>query len=383
MDNTMRILIGADIVPTESSSPYFSKADMDVLVGNRLMEILREVDVRIFNLETPLSNRRLPITKCGPNLCAETSTINGIKALNPTFLTLANNHILDQGKQGLESTISVLEQAGIAFAGAGNCSKDILHTWITEIRGIKMGIYVCTEHEFSVSTEKTAGAHAFDPLESYDIVWNLKEQCDYLIVLYHGGKEHYRYPSPNLQRYCRKFVDRGADLVVCQHSHCIGCEEQYKKGIIVYGQGNFLFDKHGNECWETSFLIKIEIGENHKVTYIPLVRNGHGVRLADEERANEILRKYRMRSREILDADFVKDKYNKFAKESVHILLRRMDLNSGALMFRVLNKISFGKLADWYFKSFLKRKRMQLLNTVGCEAWQELLIQLLKTGIDL
>lgn len=380
MDNAIKILIGADIVPTESSSPYFSKADMNALVGDKLLEILKDSDIRIFNLETPLADRRLPIAKHGPDLCAETSTINGIKALNPTFLTLANNHILDQGMQGLESTMTVLTQAGIAFAGVGNCSKDMVCTWITEIRDIKIGVYVCAEHEFSISTEKTAGAHAFDPLESYDIVRNLKEQCDYLLVLYHGGRENYRYPSPNLQRYCRKFVDRGADLVVCQHSHCIGCEEQYKKGIIVYGQGNFLFDKRVNECWETSFLIRVEMGENHKVTYIPLVRNEHGVRLADEERANEILEKYRMRSREILDADFIKDNYNKFAKESVHILLRRMDLNSDDLMFKALNKISLGKLEDWYFKSFLKRKRLQLLNTVECEAWQELLVQLLKNG---
>ena len=42
----------------------------------------------------------------------------------------------------------------------------------------------------------------------------LKKQCDYVIVLYHGGKEHYRYPSPYLQKVCRKIVDKGADIVV-------------------------------------------------------------------------------------------------------------------------------------------------------------------------
>lgn len=75
----------------------------------------------------------------------------------------------------------------------------------------------------------------------------MSNACDYTIVLYHGGKEHYRFPSPNLQKYCRKFIEKGANIVICQHSHCIGCEENYKNGKIIYGQGNFLFDDSDDE----------------------------------------------------------------------------------------------------------------------------------------
>lgn len=44
----------------------------------------------------------------------------------------------------------------------------------------------------------SAGANPFDVLESFDDVQALKEHCDYVIVLYHGGKEFYRYPSPHV-----------------------------------------------------------------------------------------------------------------------------------------------------------------------------------------
>lgn len=81
---------------------------------------------------------------------------------------------------------------------------------------------MCTENEFSSATMHSAGANPFDVLESFDDVQALKEHCDYVVVLYHGGKEFYRYPSPMLQRYCRKFIEKGASLVLCQHSHCIG-----------------------------------------------------------------------------------------------------------------------------------------------------------------
>lgn len=76
-------------------------------------------------------------------------------------------------------------------------------------------MYACTEHEFSIVTNYAPGANTYDPLETPDYIRSLKDKCDYLIVLYHAGKEHYRYPSPYLQKVCRKMVEKGADLVIC------------------------------------------------------------------------------------------------------------------------------------------------------------------------
>lgn len=72
--------------------------------------------------------------------------------------------------------------------------------YIVKINGITVGIYCCAEHEFTIATAQKAGANPFDALESLDQVYRLKSICDYVIVLYHGGKEHYRYPSPYLQK---------------------------------------------------------------------------------------------------------------------------------------------------------------------------------------
>ena len=59
------------------------------------MEFCRYED---FNIEVPLIDKEEPIPKCGPNLVTHIITINGIKALNPSLIALANNHILDQGE---------------------------------------------------------------------------------------------------------------------------------------------------------------------------------------------------------------------------------------------------------------------------------------------
>ena len=239
----MEILIGADLVPTISNATLFERGDAKTLVGEDLLKTLQAADYRIFNLEVPLTDTTMPLDKNGPAMIASTQTAHGYKALGVDLLTLANNHILDQNVQGLESTIRMLQENGISFLGAGKNLQEAAKPYIIENGGRRIGVYACAEHEFSIAAEGKSGANPFDPLESPDHVAALKAQCDYVIVLYHGGKEHYRYPSPGLQKICRKLVQKGADLVVCQHSHCIGCEEKYMNGTIVYGQGNFHFTK--------------------------------------------------------------------------------------------------------------------------------------------
>lgn len=230
----MNILIGADCVPTRSNIDLFATGDSQTLLGEELNNILQKADYRIFNLEVPLTDQVHPILKCGPNLIAPTKCVAGYKAMHVDLLTLANNHILDQDQQGLASTCSVLDAAEIAYTGVGKTPEEAAKPYIFECEGKRIGVYACAEHEFSIVTEYSAGANPVDLLETPDHIAALKEECDYVIVLYHGGKEHYRYPSPNLQKVCRKFVEKGADLVVCQHSHCIGCEEKIPGGVQLY-----------------------------------------------------------------------------------------------------------------------------------------------------
>lgn len=136
-------------------------------------------------------------------------------------------------------------------------------------------------------------------------------------MLYHGGKEHYRYPSPKLQKICHKLIEKGADLVVCQHSHCVGCKEEYKGGTIVYGQGNFIFEcGETDECWKSAVLIDINIMDNsHKIDYIPIIRNGNGIRLAKNKDADDIIDSFNVRSNEILNPQFVHENYQEYVEQ--------------------------------------------------------------------
>jgi poly-gamma-glutamate synthesis protein (capsule biosynthesis protein) len=251
------IIIGGDLVPTKTNFSLFENAYVEELFGEELLNVLNNSDIRIFNLEVPLTNEETPIKKCGPNLIAPVNTINGIRTINPTVLCLANNHILDQGKQGLASTISTLYNNHILYVGAGNDLSEAAKSLIVKKNDKTIGIYCCAEHEFGIATESGAGANPFNILTCFDHIRTVKEKCDYVIVLFHGGKEYYQYPSPNVQACCRKMAESGADLVICQHSHCIGCEEDYYGSKIIYGQGNFIFDRSEHELCNTGLLVKV------------------------------------------------------------------------------------------------------------------------------
>lgn len=373
----MRILIGADIVPTLSNQQYFEEEQMEKIVDSRLFELLKKADYRVFNLEVPLTDKSMPIEKAGPNLIASAKSVAGLKQLGINFLTLANNHVLDQGEQGLWSTIEQLEKNKISYAGVGHTYAEAAKAHIVEMDGKKIGIYCCAEHEFSIVSAKRAGANPFDPLESLDHIVALRAQCDYLICLYHGGKEHYRYPSPNLQKTCRKIVEKGADLVICQHTHCIGCEEKWQEGTIVYGQGNFLFDQSESEFWQTSVLVSVDTNTK-KIEYIPIRKNGKGVRLAVENDATKILTEMMQRSEEIKKEDFVEKKYRAFAFQIRELYLKTGDPIATSFAFRVVNKLLRHKLMPWYLDRKLKKNRQFLINFVECEAHREVYMKGIK-----
>ncbi len=373
----LKIIIGADICVTESNKEYFVSGDIEKLADEGLRSVLDESDVRIFNLEGPLTDEVAPIGKCGPNLRMPEQAINGLANLKPSLLTLANNHIMDHGVTGYQKTVSLLREAGIPYVGAGENLEEASGGCIIEKNGLKIGVYACAEHEFTIAGKETPGANPFDVLSSFDHIFNLKKQCDFLIVLYHGGKECYRYPSPEIQKVFRKMSEKGADLVIAQHTHCIGCMESYHNAELVYGQGNFIFDGADNEYWNTGMLLEICLdGENKRLRFYPFVKGKDGsVSLASGETAARLHREFRQRSEQILDEEFVRKNYMQYAAENLGNYL--CVLHGNNFWFKAVNRLTGGKFVFRQYRN--PRSVRNLLNYVECEAHRELMIAALKS----
>lgn len=378
--NNISIIIAGDLVPTKSNEKEFIDGNIESLFGKKILNDINKSDFFCFNMEAPLVRSESPIEKNGPCLSINEKTIVGIKKINPSLVFLANNHILDQGIDGLKNTKKILQENNINFIGIGNNELDARKWYICNFNKYKIGFYNCCAHEFSIARKSLSGANGYNPLFSYDDIKKMSNECDKVIVIYHGGKEHYRYPSPNLQEECRKFIDSGANLVVCQHSHCIGCEENYNNGVIVYGQGNFIFDDLNNEYWNNSLLIKFNINivdGMQTVEYIPISKDGKFIRKSDFNSANEILKKFFERSNAIIENGFVEKKYRDYSSElynnNVAVLTGRK------FIYKILNKITFG---IFYKKYYNKKNLLSILNYLECEDLRELLIESIKSKID-
>ncbi|MBR3138202.1 CapA family protein [Candidatus Saccharibacteria bacterium] len=358
----MSVIIGGDLVPYGNNTELFSIGAVEKILGRELIQKWNKSDYRFFNLECPITDSSDKIRKCGPNIKCSTKAISGIKSLNPTCIMLSNNHILDYGEQGLTDTLEILKRNNIRYVGVGKNYNSLIKTYEFLCDGKKVAIYNCCEHEFSVATNTTCGANPYEENVTVDNIKSISGKNDYVIIIYHGGKEHYRYPSPKLQKRCRDMIKAGANLVICQHSHCVGCEEKYKNGTIVYGQGNFVFNLQRNEYWNSSLLIEVDVAKN-KINYIPIVQTDYGSRMANEKESKKIIDGFMNRSQEIKNADFVEMRYKKYAAKELSKYIVKVN---GRKSIKIIHKFM-----PWLFKR-VKFDYTAILNTIECESHNEL-----------
>ena len=370
----MRIIIGADICVTTTTSRAFIEGTIEQILDESLIKELDKADYRVFNLEGPLIDGGIAIDKCGPCLKMPTASIAGIKKINPSLFTLANNHILDYGEEGLINTLHILDNNMIPYVGVGYNIENMKSFHCFTKEGKLVGIYACAEHEFSIASNNLPGANPYDPLITFDEINSYKNKVDYLIVLYHGGKEYYRYPTPMLQRIFRKMADSGANMVIAQHTHCIGSMENYNGNTLVYGQGNFIFDGGEDEFWNSGMLIIIDITENDAtVSYLPFKKSRGRLECSNES----ALDGFKSRSDEIKSEEFINKKYMEFAKENANKYL--MSVHGDRLLFKIQKRLGVKNLG---LKMYSKPEgRNMLRNYIECESHRELLLEILSQNM--
>ncbi len=374
-----------DLLGTDDVCEYIKKDDVEGLIGSEFKDILFDPDNGIIiNLEGPITNTDSKIKKGGsPNIKSDPLLADFLSRFPKLVVTGANNHITDYGEAGLIDTETVLDRKNITRIGFGHDQNEIkTHSFtVVEANAKKVCLYALAQNEFSSSLYNGWGSVSYDPLTTFDEIAALKKECDYLVVLFHGGKENYRYPSPNQVLICRKMIDVGADLVICQHSHCIGCEEDYKNKKIVYGTGNFIFNLACNELWNTSIAPFVSIGDDGslKVDYIPFVKENNCVRLASGKDADKIMSDFTLRSESIKDFEFVKKAWIDCCNENKYYILRSGFTRPQSRILFVLDKLTNHRLLNWLFRN--KTQNLTLHNYIRCEVLNEM-VQTILTQME-
>ncbi|MCP4265131.1 MAG: CapA family protein [Candidatus Brocadiaceae bacterium] len=377
MKNTCHIMICGDICITPDNESIFMTGDVNGLFKN-LSNYFEQADLLVGNLEFPLTDVGKGIEKCGPILTGKKRSISVLKNAGFDVLGLANNHIRDCGDEGVYSTLECCSNESILTVGAGRNTAEAKKPVVVNVKDWRIGVMAFAEHEFNAVSEEQAGANLLDLYYSFDEIKEFRNQCDFLIILYHGGIEHYAYPSPLLQKKCRKMVESGADIVLCQHSHCVGTVESFKGGTILYGQGNTVFGYNPNSSdWNEGLVVKITLDDNTNpktsVEYIPILAGTVGVDLMPCDKAKTFLEIFYERSKKVSDSEFIKNSWLCFCESrKAHYLPLLLGLG------RVINYVN-RKLSNRIVEFLFSMKRMQIImNLIRCEAHVEVLTTILE-----
>ena len=259
----IRVTICGDFCPEDRVQKLIESGNYDSVFG----EIKRHTsaaDLNIINLEAPvLLGEGKPIEKCGPNLKCSYKAVEAIKSAGFNLATLANNHFYDYGEQGVYDTIETCLKHQIDTVGGGKNIEEASKIYYKEIKDRKIAIINCCEREFSIATEGHGGSNPLNPVQQYYSIKKAKENSDYVIVITHGGHEHYNLPSPRMKETYRFFIDAGADAVINHHQHCNSGYEEYNNKPIFYGIGNFCFDRHTkrNSLWNKGYMVCLNLSE--------------------------------------------------------------------------------------------------------------------------
>jgi len=203
-----------------------------------ILEKLSQADLVVGNLECPLTKKGEKLGET--SFKAHPDAIHTLRKFH--HFSFANNHIFDCGKKGAKETMEVLTKYGKSFSGIGNKEQIYSTQRIKgkEVSFISCAVNYCIKNETKESPFILAANNPKISAAIKEIKEKNKESL--VVVLIHGGNEMIPYPEPSFRRQCREYIDAGADVVVSNHSHVLGGEEKYKKGIIFYSLGDFVFD---------------------------------------------------------------------------------------------------------------------------------------------
>ncbi len=372
----IKIVIGGDFCPIGVNEAPSLRGDAEALFHD-LLPVFREADCSVINLEVPLIEKETPISKIGPVLGVPTGVISGLKEAGINILNLANNHIMDHGACGLKSTREACRSHGISTIGAGIDVAAAREIQVLKFDGIKIAFAGMAEHEFSIAGESSPGAN---PLDLVNFLRDLKihsGEWDYLVVLLHAGAEHYPFPPPRLREICRFLAESGANAVICQHTHCPGCWEDYRGSFLIYGQGNLLFDLPvSSPDWNRGFLvvIDVEVPGKARLELVPHVQSPPipGVRRIGKEEVKAFLSEIAERSGVLNDDNALRGRWDEYCRKMEVQYLNGLQ-GYGNFLSRVNNKLGFPRI----FRS--SRSYCKQLNYIRCESHREALITILKS----
>lgn len=370
----MKVLVAGDYAPSYRIEQALNKQDYESIF-HEIKALTSTVDCAIVNFETTIAQSGdTPIKKNGPNLCCTRQALEALTYAVFDVVTLANNHFYDYGDAGVEQTLKICQEQHIATVGGGRNINEASQIKYRCIQGQSIALINCCEHEFSIATTQHGGSCPLNPIQQFYQIQEAKAKADYVLVIIHGGHEHYPLPSPRMQETYRFFIDAGADAIINHHQHCYSGYEIYKNKPIFYGLGNFCFDTKSKAypLWNEGYLVELNFsstGITFQLHPFQQCMQTASVKLLTNKQ--DFFKRIEQLNHIITQPDALQAQLELFYKQNTAVY----ELPFQPYFGRYLKAAFYRKLLP----SFLtKQKTLQALNMVMCESHRDKLIYHLK-----
>ncbi len=202
-------------------------------------------DIAVFNLESPfLKDANYSVPTGSFSFKANPLAVTGLTLAGVDVVSLANNHILNAGQQGLKDTLSILQENDITAVGAGLDEEEAGRGVLVERDGWRVAFLAYAyPDDNSVATTKRAGIVSLDKERLISDIARWRQQADLVIVLMHAGTEYVAQAGEAQIDFAHAAIDAGADAVIGHHPHWPQNWEIYNNKPIFYSLGNFVFDQ--------------------------------------------------------------------------------------------------------------------------------------------
>ena len=244
--DSLTILLTGDILLDRGVRQAIERHGVSHLFSEGVDSVFQSAQVVVGNLECPATKIKSPVFKRFI-FRGEPEWLDTLRQHGITHLNLANNHSIDQGREGLMDTRRNIIAAGMVPIGAGanmeEASEPVLladqprKVWLVPSLRLALENYAYLPDKPCVSQE---------PMDSLLArVYRLRQQDStaVIIVSLHWGQEHKLEPVPRQRHDAHMLVHAGADVLVCHHTHTLQSVEDYGGRKIYYSIGNFIFDQ--------------------------------------------------------------------------------------------------------------------------------------------
>lgn len=276
--------------------------------------LLGQSDLTVVNLESPLtdqpylSSRDLRPTSYHATknyvFASDTSAVRALKELGVDVVDIGNNHLYDLLEEGVQSTISALDNESMKHFGGGVSEASAWDPSVIELKGQKIAFIGCTaisqpippvtnsDVTYVASDALKKGGAAFcEETKLRSAIFQAKRDANIVIVMIHGGFEYVRSPSNNISRLTLAARDSGATLVINHHPHVVSSFLWEQQSLIAWSMGNFIFDQIVWPTFESYMLtVYIQDGKIIRAYVDPLRIEGYVPRGLTGAQADHVIR---------------------------------------------------------------------------------------------